>query len=278
MSSKVVLVGMLAAAAVVGLPGCRKQSATPSSAPAVAATNSLLECAAKDLLGPETAVLRLAEPGTCPGHFDIRPSQVDEIRRCRVLLRLDFQMSLDAKVGGAAGEGLRIAEVVVRTGLCEPESYLAACRQTADALVAAGLLSGADANGKLEEIAARVEAVSADCRAKVAALQGAPVVASSHQEAFCKWLGLRPAAVFAGADSAGIGQVDEAVRRGEEAGAKLVIANLPEGRKVADALAERLGARVVVFGNFPALGRGQESFDDLLKDNVRLLLEAAGKP
>lgn len=257
--------------------GCR-QERRAASPPAVAATNSLLECAARDLLGPEAAVLRLAEPGMCPGHFDIRPSQVDEIRRCRVLLRLDFQKSLDAKLGGAGGEGLRIAEVVIRTGLCEPESYLSACRQTAGALVAAGLLGAADANEKLEKIAARVSAAAADCRRQVADLQGAPVVASTHQEAFCRWLGLRPAAVFSGSDSAGVGQVDEAVRRGEESGAKLVIANLPEGRKVADALAGRLGARVVVFGNFPALGRGQESFDDLLRDNVRLLREAADHP
>ena len=54
---------------------------------------------------------------------------------------------------------------------------------------------------------------------------------------------------------------------------------VPEGRRVANALAKRLGAKVVVFGNFPAPApdNGQASFDDLLVDNVRALVEAAGK-
>jgi hypothetical protein len=48
---------------------------------------------------------------------------------------------------------------------------------------------------------------------------------------------------------------------------------LPEGHRTADALAERLKARVVVFGNFPALERGRVSFDDLLIGNVEALVK-----
>ena len=55
---------------------------------------------------------------------------------------------------------------------------------------------------------------------------------------------------------------------------KLVIANRPEGRRVADALAEALGAQVVVLDNFPALEGGQASFDEMLADNVRRVLAA----
>lgn len=258
--------------AVLCVTGCQNP---PDDTPPVAVTNSLLECAVKDLLGEATAVLRLAAPGMCPGHFDIRPSQVQRLRSCRVLLRLDFQKSLDAKLSGARDEGLRIAEIRIPGGLCEPASYIAACRQTADALVAADLLDRATADQRLAAIQTRVEQTAARCRQKAADLRDRPVIASSHQDAFCRWLGLRPVAVFAGADSAGVGQVDHAVRQGEQAGVKLIIANLPEGRRVADALAERLGARVVVFGNFPALGDGQNSFEDLIQANVDALIEAA---
>jgi len=243
----------------------------------VAATNSLLECAAKDLLGQSVPVLRLAEPGMCPGHFDIRPSQVQQIRSCRVLLRFEFQKSLDAKLSGASDGGLRIAEIRISGGLCEPVSYLSACKQTADALVAARLIERSAADKRLAEINARIEQTVSQCRQKVQGLKDTPVIASVHQEAFCKWLGLRPIALFSGADAASVGQVDAAVKQSEQAGAKLVIANLPEGRRVADALAERLKCKVVVFGNFPALNAGQASFDDLLEANVNVLLKAAAK-
>lgn len=257
------------------VPACREPVDEPGAS--VAATNSMLECAAVDLLGDGTSVLRLAEPGMCPGHFDVRPSQVEQLRRSRVLLRLDFQKSLDAKLRGPVEAGLGIAEVRVPGGLCNPESYLVACRQTADALVEADLLDRVTADARLGEIERRIAETADRCRRRVEDLKGTPVVASGHQAAFCRWLGLDVVATFSGADTAGTGQIDLAIRRGEQAGATLVIANLPEGRRVADALAQRLDGQVVVFGNFPALGSRHSSFDDLLGDNVATLVEAAGR-
>jgi hypothetical protein len=43
---------------------------------------------------------------------------------------------------------------------------------------------------------------------------------------------------------------------------------------LADALADRLDAKVVVFGNFPATAEAQ-AFDELLRHNVNSLLEVA---
>ena len=261
-------------AAVLSL-GCQDDHPTPSAQ--LAATNTLLECAARDLLGGSTSVLRLAEPGSCPGHFDIRPSQVAQLRQCRLLLRLDFQKSLDRKLARACQQGLRIAEIRVPGGLAEPDSYLAACDQAADAMVSAGLLSAGQAEERLERIRQRIADAAARSRARVVPLKDTPVLASGHQAAFCRWLGLRVVETFAGADTAAAGRLNRAVVAGEQAGVTLVIANRPEGRRVADALAERLGAATVVFGNFPAPDQGQSAFDDLLAANLRALLEAAGR-
>ena len=74
----------------LGLIGCGRSARLPVH-PQIATTTSYLEAAVHDLLGEDFSVLRLAEPGTCPGHFDIRPSQVLELRQCGVLLRFDFQ-------------------------------------------------------------------------------------------------------------------------------------------------------------------------------------------
>jgi ABC-type Zn uptake system ZnuABC Zn-binding protein ZnuA len=182
---------------------------------------------------------------------------------------------LDAKLSGATADGLTIAEVRIAGGLCEPTSYLAACRQTADALVATGLLDPLTADRRLGEIEARIHRLAESCRRRVVQLRGMPVVVSTHQEAFCRWLGLRPVATFTGVDSAGVRQLNDAVRHADQADVRLIIANRPEGRRVADALADRLRARVVVFENFPASNSGQSSFDDLLTANVDALIKAA---
>lgn len=250
--------------------GCRDDE--PPAAP-VAASNSLLEAAARDLLGDGVPILRLAEPGMCPGHFDIRPSQVRQLRSCRVLLRMSSQDSLDAKLGRATDDGLRIAPVRVSGGLCVPATYLDACRQTADALVRAGLLDRASADARLEEIAARMERLTGRCRERAARLNGVSVLASAHQQPFCTWLGLRVVGTFRGADTEGSAALP--YERGKAAGVRLVVANRPEGRRAADFLAGKLGADVVVLGNFPALDAGQERFDDLVEQNLDRLLETA---
>ena len=262
--------------AVAFLCGCRR-TAAPADGPVVAVTTSYLESALREFLGDQVEVIRLAEPGTCPGHFDIRPSQVQALRGSRLVLRFDFQKSLDAKLEAGDGAGPRVAEVSIRGGMGRPDSYLAACRQIADHLVALHFISRPEADRRLGEVSGRLEAWAsvAHQRAKEAGLAGVPVIASAHQRDFAAWLGLKVVAVFRAADTAGIGEIEEAIRAGTAAQVGLVIANLPEGRHTADALAERLQARVVVLENFPALREGRVSFDEMANANLDALLRSA---
>jgi zinc transport system substrate-binding protein len=255
--------------------GCR-QAAPPPVGLRIATTTSYLEAAARDLLGDQLSVVRLAEPGTCPGHFDLRPSQVAELRRCRILLRFDFQQALDAKLAGLGTNPPRLAPVSLKGGMCRPDSYLAACRQVAQHLVALDLLSATQSEARLQAITARLEALSRETSSRVAQarLVGRPVIASGHQRDFCEWLGLQVVATFRAADTASIGEIEAALDAGRLGQVHLVVANLPEGRRTADALADRLKGRVVVFENFPALRHGTVFFDAMLEANLEALLQA----
>lgn len=260
--------------------GCERSSlpgsqATTQPAARVAVSNSFLEAAVLDVLGGNEPVLRLAEPGMCPGHFDIRPSQINELRRCKTLLRFDFQQSLDEKLSNLVKGGMTIREIRVPGGLCEPSSYLMACRQIAETLAAGSLMEKTTADERLAAIEKRITAKSDWCRAQLAQAgwSGRAVVCSSHQKAFCSWLGLQVTATFSGSDTASIGEIETAIRAGNASMISVVIANLPEGRRLADALGQRMNARVVVFGNFPMMQSGDEPpFDALLSSNVSALV------
>jgi len=273
---KLILTTLAGATLLATGTGCRRADATRAG-PRIATTTSYLEAATRDLLGDDLQVIRLAEPGTCPGHFDIRPSQVSELRRCQALLRFDFQRSLDQKLAGDEHDGPQVAEIAIVGGMCRPDSYLTACQQTADHLVSLDQLSQAAADERLSAIAARLDTMSGEVTNRVAdaRLVGLPVIASGHQRDFCEWLGLKVVAAFRAADTASIGEIEEAIDAGELAQVQLVVANLPEGRRTADALAERLRARVVLFENFPAEQHGSISFDAMVRNNVRALLQAA---
>ena len=269
-------VAMLAlACAVCGLPGCSKDE--PESPARIAVTNSYLEAAVRDLLGDGEPILRLAEPGMCPGHFDLRPSQVRAMRPCRLLLRMDFQKSLDGKLIDLTDAGLRVAEVGLATGLGRPGTYAAACRRVAEALVEADLLDAAQAASKLAVIERRMAAAGDWARARIAdaGLEGAPVVASTHQADFCDWLGLNVVAHCSAADQSTVSGIDDAVQAGLDHGGRLVLANRPEGTRLAGAIAGRLEAPLVVLDNFPADGQAARAYDAMLKLNVKAIVEAA---
>ncbi len=102
--------------------------------------------------------------------------------------------------------------------MCQPDSYLTACRQVAHHLVALDLLTRTNADTRLHAIAARLDALARDAADRVAqaGFAGSPVIASEHQRDFCAWLGLKVAAAFRAADTASIGEIEDlAVHAGQ---------------------------------------------------------------
>ncbi len=259
--------------------GSVEPSAVASDAPpaALAVSSPYLAAVVGDLVGEALPMVALAEPGMCPGHFDLRPSLIRRAVECRLLVRFAFQQSLDGRLAGGGRTPPEVVAVELAGGMCEPASYADAARQVADALVANGLLERADADARLADVAARMDALTDWAAEQIAAagLDGAPVLTSGHQAAFARSLGLDVAATFSAADTALPSQINQAVKQGQAAGVRLIVANLPEGRQLADALADRLDAAVVVFGNFPEAD-GPEAFDRLVRGNVTALVEAAG--
>ena len=262
--------------------GCDSGSRSNSPAvddgrPTVGVSNSYLAAIAMDL-SDQARIVPLAAPGMCPGHFDLRPSQIESLASARLLLRFDFQTAMDEKLAGRLGTDLAIARISLPGGMCDPASYEAACRQVADAFVERGIISAERAEARRADIAARMTRLRAFMTEQVdaAGMDGKPVVASMHQEAFCRVLGLDVVATLTGGDEARASALDEAVAAGEQAGAKWIIANRPEGRRMADFVADRLGAVVVVFDNFPESDE-PGAFDRLVRSNVRTLVEGAAK-
>ena len=265
----------LALAALAGLAGCRK-AAGERPVPHVAATNSYLACAAREFLHGDD-VVALASPGVCPGHFDLKPSQADALRQATLLLRFDFQAKLDERLAEARHQRLRIVSVAAGDGLCIPATYLRACQQTADAMVEAALLDRAAAAERLRAVQRRMENLEKELTRAVrgAGLAGAPVLASAHQAAFCRDLGLHVVGTFPGADTARLSQIRQCLANGRRARARSVIGNLQEGTAVAERLGKQLGAAVVLFSNFPNMTAGQRTFDALVRANLAGLLGSA---
>ena len=260
------------------LCGC-KQAAERDKQPEIAVSNSYLCSVVKDICAEQMEVMSLAPPGMCPGHFDISPSQVNQLGGCSILLLFDFQEKIGDALSRLKQRGLKIQTVECPEGLCLPETYLTIARSAAD------LLSQDNPDRKtqyekcLEQIKNRLDELIAGIHKKMeeSGLLDARVVASGHQAVFADWLGLDVVATFAGSDIETPGSINQCLQQAKDKDVRFVIANKQEGTVLAAALAERLDAEVVIFSNFPT-GQsdtaGMPDFDGLLLENISNLLNA----
>ena len=255
--------------------GCENKADEENRAE-IAVTNSYLGCAVLDLCGDDTEVLCLAPPGMCPGHFDISPSQVKQLCDCRMLLLFDFQKQIAETLSRVKERGLKTALVGETGGLCVPETYLAVCREIRDILSSEYPERKARYQQRLEVIGNDLKHLQQELFEKMrqAGISSAKVLASNHQADFANWLGMETIATFVGSDIETVTGIDHCIRKAEGQEVRFVIANKQEGTALAKALAERLGARAVIFSNFPELRGEASGFDALLRANVDALLRA----
>jgi zinc transport system substrate-binding protein len=276
---KRVLKYILNLAVLLGLAiGCRETNRYEKPAQ-IAVTNSYLGCAVRDLCPDGVEILCLAPPGMCPGHFDISPAHVRQLRNCRALLLFDFQQSIEANLRRLRDGGLKMELVQAPAGLCVPDSYLATCQQVSRVLSEVYPEKTVQFKERLGSIERRLQTLATDLRATVAGSSRAAtgVLTSRHQATFVEWLGLKPVATFIGSDLETVAGVDHCLQKAAGADIQFVIANRQEGTGLADALAERLHAKAVVFSNFPQACEGENGFDRLVRDNVGLLLGTASQ-
>jgi len=268
---------ILAFSAVFGFlgVGCENKSGEESHAE-IAVTNSYLGCAVLELCSDDTEVLCLAPPGMCPGHFDISPLQVKQLCDCRMLLLFDFQKQVEGTLSRLKEKGLKTAIVKEVGGLCVPETYLAVCREVSDILSSEYPERNARYQQRLGVIEKDLKDLREELLEKVrqAGISSAKVLASNHQADFVSWLGLEAIATFVGSDIETVAGIEHCIKKAKGQDVRFVIANKQEGTALAKALAERLGARAVVFSNFPELSGGPSGFDELLRANVEELLRA----
>ena len=257
------------------MAGCENKPGGESFAE-IAVTNSYLGCAVRELCGDDTEVLCLVPPGMCPGHFDISPLQVKQLCNCRILLLFDFQKQVEGTLSRVKERGLKTALVREVGGLCVPETYLEICWEVSDILSSEYPERKALYQQRLAVIEKDMKHLREELLEKLAqgGISSAKVVVSNHQADFVSWLGLEPIATFVGSDVETVAGVEHCIKKAKGQGVRFVIANKQEGTALAKALAERLGARAVVFSNFPELSGSASGFDELLRANVEELLRA----
>jgi len=247
--------------------------------PIIAGTGHI-QAIVRDLTDGEREVRTLIPPAMCPGHFDMRPSDLEALARGGLLIIAAWQRHLPnvADVIQAARvppDRLCVIDV--------PENWMVPARQAEAIEAVARVLEDHAADpvpDATTKAAGRVQAVRAfgqQLKRRLAEAEpgGVGVLCDEQQADFVRWAGFDIAATYGRPEDLSVAAVEHLIEQGRRRRVALVIDNLQSGdAKTGAALARDTGAVHVVLSNFPGGFDGTETWEKAVERNVGLLLGA----
>ncbi len=275
-----ILIGLLIAALVGTLVTVLvlAQHAQPSTD--IMAGSSLIADIIQDVAGDKLETHTLIPPGMCPGHYDVKPSDVETLANSRVLIIHNWQQNMKNITGlveAADNPDLVIKVIDVPDMPMVPQIQAETTDKIARAL---GEIDPENSAYYQEKAAERTQAILAkgeEVKGKLqdANVSGVKVLCVEYQAGFAEWAGFDVVATYGRPEDLSVADVETLVVEAKEAGVALVIDNLQSGATATSAaMAQDIEAIQVTISNFPGGFENTETWEKAIDKNVDLLLEA----
>jgi len=278
--ARVVIAGILVLSLAVFalLGGCRQTEAAKLK---VVTTTSLLAQIVERVGGDLVSVVNIIPPAQCPGHFDVKPSDIQKLADADLFLMHNWQGEkfTDELIASANNPDLTVAKVDIKGNWMTPPVQMQAVDEIANCLAELD----EDNRDAYQQQAARlkdmIEAKAAEIKAKLAGknLSSVKVICAEKQVGFVKWVGLDIVATFGRPDSLTPAVIKELVDKGRAEKVGLIIENLQSGKDAGKALAEELGCPRIILSNFPGGLANTETWEKAIDENIRRILEAVAR-
>ena len=256
----------LTALIAVTVFGC----ARPSGRIRVVASTTLISAIVQAVGGDRFAVTTIAPAGLCPGHFDLKPSDVTAANNARLILNHGWEAWFPALEKGIIPPGPRRVTLVTQGNWMIPD-----LQKRAAAEITALLMELDTARADTYRLAAvryeaDVDSAAAAARTLLDGKTLPPVIAAEQQSPFVAWLGFHVVATYGRAEDFSAQEMTRLARVAIDSGVKLIVDNLQSGPDAGKPLAEALKVKHVTLTNFPLEGSYRQS----LLDNATALARA----
>lgn len=256
-------------------------SAQPS--PTLVASSSLLEDILGKLTVGEDDIHMLVPGATCPGHYDLRPSDVQQLSSCAGVFLHDWQMNMSnfASVLKAAKiPPEKIQVIKVDGNWMVPPTQIRAIGVIAQALskqrpAKAGVYAQRAAQYQVAVAQAEKKTMTLFQNAQVHEIN---VICNERQSGFVQWAGFKVVQTFANSNEISVAQLERLIQLAQKEQATLIVDNLQSGdSRMSETLARETGTLRVVLSNFPGGFKKTNTWEKNLMNNTRLLLNAAAQ-
>lgn len=208
-------------------------------------------------------------PGQCPGHYDVKFSDIEKMKKADLLVAFKGMPYLDkAKSSGAA-------QLLVDTqgrNWMAPDSYLYGLTVLGDRLSERYPEDKDRIGVTRKEVIDRLRLETNALKARIerAGIGGRAVIASSLQKEVLQWMGFQIVGEYGRPETISAREIVRLSKIGRDRRVILVVDNLQSGPDAGKGVAETLGVPHVVLTNFPS----EKGYLATLRENVDTVLSA----
>jgi len=279
MREKILLAVLIAALlGTLGAVLALAQHAQPS--PDIMTGSSFITNIIQDLADGKVEARTIIPPGVCPGHYDVKPSDIAALANSKALFIHNYQQNYENIAGAieaAENADLIITVLNVTGNWMVPAVQAEAVNKIAQALGEIYPENAAYYAGNATERAQAILAYGEQVKDRLqdAAVDGVKVICAAMQEGFVRWAGFDIVATYGRPEELSPADVQQLITEAIEAGVVLVIDNLQSGSTTLGVSMEQdIEAISVIISNFPGGLEDTETWEKAIDKNVDLLLDA----
>jgi zinc transport system substrate-binding protein len=256
----------------------RAQHAQPSTD--IMAGSSLIANIIQDVAGDKMETRTLIPPGVCPGHYDLKPSDIEALANSKALFIHDYQQSFQNIVGAieaAENPDLTVTVLNVTGNWMVPTVQAEAVDKIAQALSQIDPENAAYYQQRATEREHAILDYGDDVKNTLqqGGVDGVKVICADMQVGFVEWAGFDVVATYGRPEDLSPADVAQLITEAKQAGVALVIDNLQSGSTTLGAAMEPdIEAVPVTISNFPGGLENTETWEKAIEKNVNLLLGA----
>ena len=269
-----VILAILILASIFTLLSCTQEPVD------VIAGSSLISNIIQDVADGELETRTIIPPGVCPGHYDMKPSDIEALANSKALFIHDYQQyfqNINGAVEAADNPDLTIRILNVTGNWMVPQVQAEAVAEIAEAL---GEIDPENVAYYYEKAIERLQAVltkgeEVEDTLSDAGLGNVAVICAEMQAGFISWVGFNITATFGRPEDLSPAQIADLIDTAQETGAALIIDNLQSGSTtLGESMGEDIEAIPVTISNFPGGLEDTETWEKAIDKNVDLLLDA----
>lgn len=242
--------------------------------------STLLEDIVSDLTAGRAKTRLLISGSACPGHTDVKASDLVFAANAQGIYVHPRQMTLPSLTQlFAAKEQLRTRThgIGVSGSWLIPDVQIQASRAVAKKLVQGETSDFSDAvYARLQKRIERIKDFSEGLEPVRTRFHGKPVVSALMQKDFVSWCGFSIAATFGGAESMNPKILAEIIALARKRRVIGVVENLQSGKEAGLPIAEELKIPRAILSNFPGSDDNVPDYFSLVRENIRQLLLLTG--